>query len=301
MPNGWSTCAGASSIRLGAIATYCCAALGCATRGYRCATPSTGRLERRGAARQTRARAVLSWPWRYHPVHPLHSCVKNHCRAGNGLGAAVVDTAAKDGRGIDRMIPLNDGTPDCDYDVDVEVMELAYVFRTSVETIPSRIPYLHVDAFALDDCKMKVGLLWRGGDLASPPGCAVRTTGSTRGASGNWLLRAPTRGNRIGASLKLQNDFAARCRRFADGEVMRALDLVVSIDSMPAHLAGALGVRTWTLLQKSADWRWMCGRDDNPWYHAFFRQQQAGDWQPVVAQVKRELRQRLLSRKLHLS
>jgi ADP-heptose:LPS heptosyltransferase len=84
-------------------------------------------------------------------------------------------------------------------------------------------------------------------------------------------------------------------------QVMRALDLVVSIDSMPAHLAGALGVRTWTLLQKSADWRWMCGRDDNPWYHAFFRQQQAGDWQPVVAQVKRELRQRLLSRKLHLS
>ena len=77
--------------------------------------------------------------------------------------------------------------------------------------------------------------------------------------------------------------------------VMRGLDLIISIDSMPAHLAGALGVRTWTLLQKDADWRWMIDRNDSPWYPTMrlFRQQQAGDWQPVVAQVKRKLRELL--------
>jgi ADP-heptose:LPS heptosyltransferase len=76
---------------------------------------------------------------------------------------------------------------------------------------------------------------------------------------------------------------------------MRALDLVISIDSMPAHLAGALGVRTWTLLQKDADWRWMSDRTDSPWYPTMrlFRQQQAEDWQPVIAQVKQKLQQLL--------
>jgi ADP-heptose:LPS heptosyltransferase len=83
---------------------------------------------------------------------------------------------------------------------------------------------------------------------------------------------------------------------------MRALDLIISIDSMPAHLAGALAVPTWTLLQKNADWRWMSDRTDSPWYPTMrlFRQQQAGDWQQVVAEVQRELRV-LSSRNLHLS
>jgi Glycosyltransferase family 9 (heptosyltransferase) len=73
---------------------------------------------------------------------------------------------------------------------------------------------------------------------------------------------------------------------------LRALDLVVTVDSMPAHLAGALGVPTWTLLQRDADWRWMEDRDDSPWYPTMrlFRQDRQGDWAPVVARVAEELR-----------
>jgi ADP-heptose:LPS heptosyltransferase len=72
---------------------------------------------------------------------------------------------------------------------------------------------------------------------------------------------------------------------------MRALDLIISIDSMPAHLAGALALPTWTLLQKDADWRWMDDRESSPWYPTMrlFRQRRSGDWQPVIARVKLEL------------
>ena len=68
---------------------------------------------------------------------------------------------------------------------------------------------------------------------------------------------------------------------------MRALDLVISVDSMPAHLAGALGVPIWTLLQHDADWRWMEGRADSPWYPTMrlFRQECPGEWDPVIARV----------------
>jgi ADP-heptose:LPS heptosyltransferase len=68
---------------------------------------------------------------------------------------------------------------------------------------------------------------------------------------------------------------------------MRSLDLVISIDSMPAHLAGALGRPTWTLLHHDADWRWMEGRDSTPWYPTMrlFRQPRAGDWRSVIARV----------------
>jgi len=73
--------------------------------------------------------------------------------------------------------------------------------------------------------------------------------------------------------------------------IMRALDLVISVDTMPAHLAGALGVPVWTLPDAAADWRWMDGREDSPWYPTMrlFRQERPGAWEPVVARVAAEL------------
>jgi hypothetical protein len=204
---------------------------------------------------------------------------------------------------IDRMIPLHDGIPDCDYDVDVEVMELAYVFRTTIETIPVRVPYLHVEPSALDDCKMKVGLVWRGGDWdprRDVPFELLAQLTKLQEISFYVLQQEPS-------ASEHHESFKTILPPGADAlttaRVMRALDLVVSIDSMPAHLAGALGVPTWTLLQKDADWRWMIDRNDSPWYPTMrlFRQHQAGDWRPVVAQVKRELRNVLSSREVHPS
>ena len=150
---------------------------------------------------------------------------------------------------------------------------------------------------------MKVGLVWRGGDW--DPRRDVPFDLLTQLAQleeiNFYVLQQEAPALEHHPSFK--KILPSGADALTTARIMRALDLVISIDSMPAHLAGALGVRTWTLLQKNADWRWMCGRDDNPWYPTMrlFRQQQAGDWQPVVAQVKRELGQLLFSRKLHLS
>ena len=196
--------------------------------------------------------------------------------------------------GIDCMIPLHDGTPDCDYDADVEVMELPYVFRTTLETIPARVPYFHVDAFPLDGCKMRVGLVWRGGDWdprRDVPFDVLTQLTELQEISFYVLQQEPSA---LEHHESLKTILPRGADALATARVMRALDLVVSIDSMPSHLAGALAVRTWTLLQKNADWRWMSNRTDSPWYPTMrlFRQQQPGDWQPVVAQVRRELRSR---------
>ena len=72
---------------------------------------------------------------------------------------------------------------------------------------------------------------------------------------------------------------------------MLDLDLIITVDSMTAHLAGALGRPVWTLLKQDADWRWMDDRDDSPWYPTMrlFRQRVPGEWRELVARVALEL------------
>jgi ADP-heptose:LPS heptosyltransferase len=73
--------------------------------------------------------------------------------------------------------------------------------------------------------------------------------------------------------------------------LMTHLDLIVTVDTMVAHLAGALGRPVWTLLHFAADWRWLLDRADSPWYPTMrlFRQPSPGAWEPVVARVAAEL------------
>jgi ADP-heptose:LPS heptosyltransferase len=69
------------------------------------------------------------------------------------------------------------------------------------------------------------------------------------------------------------------------------LDLVITVDTAVAHLAGGLGRPVWILLPYAADWRWMTGRDDSPWYPSarLFRQRRAGDWGDVLDRVRQAL------------
>ena len=73
--------------------------------------------------------------------------------------------------------------------------------------------------------------------------------------------------------------------------VISQLDLVISVDTAVAHLAGALDVPVWVMLQHNADFRWMRGRSDSPWYRSMtlFRQRQLGDWVSVIEQIKSNL------------
>ena len=195
--------------------------------------------------------------------------------------------------GIDRLLPLHDGTPDCDYDVEVEIMELPHVFRTSLETLPAAVPYLHVDPVRVAHNQLSVGITWRAGNWDPHRNIPFQLV--------TKLAEVPEVTFYV-----LQQDAAydERHERFtpildpmgdalATAQVVRSLDLVISVDSMPAHLAGALGVQTWTLLQRDADWRWMIEREDSPWYPTMrlFRQEQPQRWEPVLSRVLVELRQ----------
>ena len=79
---------------------------------------------------------------------------------------------------------------------------------------------------------------------------------------------------------------------FADtAAVVHQLDLVISVDTALAHLAGAMALPVWLLLPYAPDWRWMLERDDSPWYPSMrlFRQRQAGDWRELIDRVTRAL------------
>jgi hypothetical protein len=194
-------------------------------------------------------------------------------------------------RGIDRLLPLHDGATDVEFDGDVEVMELAHLFRDTPRTLPAEVPYLHARPAPLPrDGRLAVGLVWKAGDWderRSIPAELLAPLGDIPGVELHILQRGPGLEERpAGFGIASGSDDVLETAR-----VMKALDLVVTVDSMPAHLAGALGVPTWTLLHADPDWRWMDGRDDSPWYPTMrlIRQERAGGWADVVARVASEL------------
>jgi hypothetical protein len=196
--------------------------------------------------------------------------------------------------GIDQLLPLHDGSPEGEYDVEVEIMELPHVFRSTLETLPAAVPYIDVPPIDLNSvlppASTRVGLFWRTGDwddrrtippslasiVAAVPGVQVCMVQRDHAAAGrpDGILEIP-----------LADDL------WSTAGIMRGLDLVISADSMPAHLAGALGVPAWVLLHSECDWRWMEGRDDSPWYPTLrlFRQRRAGEWVDVVTRAAAEL------------
>jgi hypothetical protein len=195
-------------------------------------------------------------------------------------------------RGVDRLVPLHDGVPDVEYDVDVEIMELPHVFRTTLRTLPAEIPYLHVEPAPLPrDGRLAVGVVWASGDWdgqrRSVPFPLLAPLARVPGVALHVLQRGPALADwREGFGTVTGSDSALEAAR-----VVRALDLVISVDTMPVHLAGALGLPVWVLVHSDADWRWMRGRDDSPWYPTarIFRQQRPGEWELVIARVAAEL------------
>lgn len=189
--------------------------------------------------------------------------------------------------GIDRMLPLHEGGPDVEYDVDVELGELPYVFRTTIESIPAEVPYVIVEPARLAaNGRLRVGLIWESGDWnanRSIPFAQVQRLSEVAGVEWHILQREP---QRAGWDGKL-GVISGGDNPLDDARVMRALDLVISVDTMTAHLAGALGQKTWTLLPFDPDWRWMLDRHDSPWYPTMrlFRQPAPGNWDAVIDEV----------------
>jgi hypothetical protein len=196
-------------------------------------------------------------------------------------------------RGIDKLLALHEGSPEVSYDVDVEIMELPHIFRTTLKTIPADIPYLHVDPMPLQrDGRLAVGCVWQAGgwdERRSIPFQRLAPLAEVPGVQWHVLQHYPEMaGWRDGFGV-----ISGGQDIFEDARILRALDLLISVDSMPAHLAGALGMPVWNLLPADADWRWMERREDSPWYPTMrlFRQEKCGEWGSLIAQVISELEQ----------
>ena len=203
---------------------------------------------------------------------------------------------------------ISRGEPPPPFDVHCQLASLPLAFHTRLESIPAAVPYLQADPrsvenqasrIAVPGGALNVGLAWAGNPdhrndrkrslsldqlapLADVKG--VRFFSIQQGKPAQQL-RMPPRGMDL-------IDAAAELTDFADTAALIArLDLVITVDTAVAHLAGATGRAAWVLLPFSPDWRWLLGRHDSPWYPTLrlFRQDAPGDWETVVTRVAREL------------
>lgn len=198
-------------------------------------------------------------------------------------------------KGIDQLLPLHDGAPEVEYDVDVEIMELPHIFRTTISTIPSEIPYIQVQPMQLPkENKFSVGLVWQAGDwnqCRNVPFSELEILGEIKGIK-IFILQENA------SSAGWKEGFGTHHGEFdlyTYARFLKGLDLLITVDSMPAHLAGALDVPVWVMLHHEADWRWMENRMDCPWYPSMrlFRQQTPGDWKNVVVSITDEIKKKL--------
>ena len=201
--------------------------------------------------------------------------------------------------GVEQVITWGEPAPAIapEYETQVEVMELPYLFRTALADLPIAERYCRLPAERLlhvDDCigkssRRRVGLVWAGGEWNRSRSIPFAALAPLFPLAECWNLQGGV-DRHAGKALP---DATAVC---GDGLLALAatianLDLVITVDTLAAHLAGALGKPVWLLLQQQADWRWQAAGSTSPWYPAMrlFRQTVQGDWMAVVQQVCREL------------
>ncbi|NJL01958.1 MAG: TIGR03032 family protein [Spirulinaceae cyanobacterium SM2_1_0] len=180
------------------------------------------------------------------------------------------------------------------------LMSLPHLLGITLENLPADVPYLQADPSRLSlptpaNPGKRIGIVWAGS-----PTQANDHNRSCRLADFAPVLVVPgceffslQKGDRAAdltdfASPTPIHDLAPDLHDYADtAAAIAQLDLVISVDTSVAHLAGALGKPVWTLLCHNADWRWLTDRADSPWYPTMrlFRQPQAGDWATVFTEV----------------
>lgn len=195
-------------------------------------------------------------------------------------------------RGVDFTMPLHDGAPEVERDVDIEIMELPHALRVTLDTLPRRVPYLGISArrSRRADSRPCVGIVSHSGAWDSGRSVPLHLMQDvTRRTDIAWKILQ--RGPALAEWYDVDAQVPPIANILDEATELRALDLLISVDTFSAHLAGALGVRTWTLLPAEADWRWMQDREDSPWYPTMrlFRQPYPGDWGPVLQRVQAEL------------
>jgi tetratricopeptide (TPR) repeat protein len=215
--------------------------------------------------------------------------------------------------GVAQIVTDGEAVPD--HDLHCPMMSLPLAFGTTTETIPASMPYLRAASadVAIWRDKLhgikgrKIGLVWAGlsraGQLEavladrrrSIPLAALAPLASIPGCSFISLqLGAPVQQTANAPSDLVVHDFTGDISDFADtAALIENLDLIISADTAPAHLAGALGKPTFLLNRFDTCWRWFVERDTTDWYPSMriFRQPKPGDWDTPVRAIAETLRE----------
>jgi len=205
-----------------------------------------------------------------------------------------------------EMTVIAKGDPQPEFDAYCPIMSLPYAFKTTVETIPANTPYLFADKNKVRWWQAKlgpkdrprVGLVWSG-SLTN-----IRLFNRSIPFEQILpLLDLPVewhslqkeyweRDKSLFDQCKSIHQHQEDLNDFSDtAALIECMDMVISIDTSVAHLAGAMGKALWLLVRWESDYRWMLGREDTPWYPTarLFRQPSLGDWQSVVRSVHESL------------
>lgn len=206
--------------------------------------------------------------------------------------------------GVDMLLDTSESLPA--FDFQTPLMSLPLAFGTRLDSIPAAVPYLHPDPVKVaawqillgPRTKPRIGLVW---------------SGSTQhGNDQNRSLAASLLDELVSDAAEFiclqkefRNDdekfvrqqfnvrtFGEQLRDFSDtAALVAALDLVITVDTSIAHLAGALGKPVWILLPFAPDFRWLLERTDSPWYPSarLFRQPGFGQWPSVLAELRKAL------------
>jgi Flp pilus assembly protein TadD len=202
--------------------------------------------------------------------------------------------------GVEQIIAKGDPLPA--FDRSCALMSLPRCFKTTIDSIPGSVPYLRspgrtpelpLIAGAKPEV-LKIGLVWAGNAAQendrhrSIPVELLQPLLAGAGAT-FYSLQIKSKSASGPQTVESQLvDLAPLIHDYADtAALVSQLDLVISVDTSVAHLAGALGCPVWVLLPYAPDWRWLLGRTDSPWYPTMrlFRQPQPGDWAAVVREV----------------
>jgi hypothetical protein len=192
------------------------------------------------------------------------------------------------------------------FDLHCEMMSLPMAMKLQLEDLPGPIPYLSADPALVERWRERLAAVprpWVGLHWAGRPGSfndAARSMSLTDLAALSMpgiTFISLQKGDKAAeahnppAGMRLM-PLGEESRNFEDtAAILTLLDLVISIDSSPVHLAGALGKPAWVLLSFVHDWRWLLSRTDTPWYPTvrLFRQAVPRDWGPVIREVSAEL------------
>jgi Flp pilus assembly protein TadD len=215
--------------------------------------------------------------------------------------------------GVDTVLAFDETLPPAEWDYWTPPLSIPFYCRTRLDSIPVDIPYLRADRKLAErwssvmsgECgpsDLRVGLVWKGNprfendsERSLPDLKALEPLGTIEGVRFFSLQKGAGEDEaaNLPADLPLVN-LGPHISDFADSAAIVAnLDLIISVDTAIAHLAGAMAKECWTLLPDyMTDWRWLTGRTDSPWYPGvmrLFRQPRMGEWATVIAEVHSEL------------